>query len=85
MIDKDEYPQTAELEMRCVNMLSRLWNSPDDERDPKAARVIHIRNSPTIPAEGARPASVHDALASARAANEGNRTRGPHRLPADRL
>ena len=31
MIDKDEYPRTAELEMRCVNMLSRLWNSPDDE------------------------------------------------------
>src|SRR5215204_835687 len=29
MIDKDEYPQTAELEMRCVNMLGRLWNSPD--------------------------------------------------------
>ena len=31
MIDKDEYPRTADLEMRCVNMLSRLWNSPDDE------------------------------------------------------
>ncbi|MBC8525578.1 MAG: glutamate decarboxylase [Candidatus Cloacimonetes bacterium] len=31
MIDKDEYPQTAEIEMRCVNMLSRLWNSPDHE------------------------------------------------------
>ena len=31
MIDKDEYPQTAELEMRCVNMLARLWNSPDNE------------------------------------------------------
>jgi glutamate decarboxylase len=29
MIDKDEYPQTAELEMRCVNILSRLWNSLD--------------------------------------------------------
>ena len=29
MIDKDEYPQTAELEVRCVNMLSRLWNAPD--------------------------------------------------------
>jgi len=27
MIDKDEYPQTAELEMRCVNMLARLWNA----------------------------------------------------------
>ena len=31
MIDKDEYPRTAELEQRCVNMLSRLWNSPDDD------------------------------------------------------
>jgi len=29
MIDKDEYPQTAELEMRCVSMLSRLWHAPD--------------------------------------------------------
>jgi glutamate decarboxylase len=31
MIDKDEYPRTAELELRCVNMLSRLWSSPDEE------------------------------------------------------
>jgi glutamate decarboxylase len=29
MIDKDEYPQTAELEMRCVHMLAELWNAPD--------------------------------------------------------
>ena len=29
MIDKDEYPQTAELEERCVNMLSKLWHAPD--------------------------------------------------------
>ncbi|USE36159.1 glutamate decarboxylase [Endozoicomonas sp. SCSIO W0465] len=28
MIDKDEYPQTAELESRCVHMLADLWNSP---------------------------------------------------------
>src|SRR5450755_5018604 len=28
MIDKDEYPQTAELERRCVNILSSLWNAP---------------------------------------------------------
>jgi glutamate decarboxylase len=28
MIDKDEYPQTAAMEMRCVNMLSRLWHAP---------------------------------------------------------
>ena len=31
MIDKDEYPRTADLEERCVNMLSRLWNSPDQD------------------------------------------------------
>lgn len=28
MIDKDEYPQTAEIEERCVNMLAHLWHSP---------------------------------------------------------
>jgi glutamate decarboxylase len=32
MIDKDEYPRTADIEMRCVSMLSRLWNSPDHEQ-----------------------------------------------------
>jgi hypothetical protein len=32
MIDKDEYPQTADLEMRCVHTLSRLWNAPDAEQ-----------------------------------------------------
>ncbi len=31
MIDKDEYPQTAELEARCVNILADLWNSPEHE------------------------------------------------------
>jgi glutamate decarboxylase len=28
MIDKDEYPQTAELERRCVNILAHLWHAP---------------------------------------------------------
>ncbi|HTZ09753.1 MAG TPA: glutamate decarboxylase [Acidimicrobiales bacterium] len=27
-IDKDEYPQTAEVERRCVHMLADLWNAP---------------------------------------------------------
>src|SRR2546423_5326171 len=30
MIDKDEYPQTAELERRCVNMLATLWGADAD-------------------------------------------------------
>ncbi len=28
MIDKDEYPQSAELESRCIHMLADLWHSP---------------------------------------------------------
>jgi glutamate decarboxylase len=31
MIDKDEYPQTAEIESRCVNILADLWNAPEHE------------------------------------------------------
>src|SRR5579884_1165654 len=32
MIDKDEYPQTAEIESRCVDILADLWHSPDHEQ-----------------------------------------------------
>ena len=31
MIDKDEYPATAELENRCVHILADLWHSPSAE------------------------------------------------------
>jgi glutamate decarboxylase len=30
MIDKDEYPQTAEIEERCVSILADLWSCPDE-------------------------------------------------------
>ncbi|WP_068055837.1 glutamate decarboxylase [Nocardia xishanensis] len=29
IVDKDEYPQTAELERRCARMLADLWHAPD--------------------------------------------------------
>lgn len=29
MVDKDEYPQTAAIEQRCVNILSKLWHAPE--------------------------------------------------------
>jgi glutamate decarboxylase len=32
LIDKDEYPQSAELERRCVQMLADLWNAPESEK-----------------------------------------------------
>jgi glutamate decarboxylase len=31
MIDKDEYPQTAELERRCVNIIGSLWHAPSGD------------------------------------------------------
>ncbi|GHS98800.1 glutamate decarboxylase [Bacteroidia bacterium] len=32
MIDKDEYPQTAEIENRCVHILADLWHSPESAK-----------------------------------------------------
>ncbi len=34
MVDKDEYPQTAEIEAHCVRMLGDLWHSPAGEKVP---------------------------------------------------
>jgi glutamate decarboxylase len=31
MIDKDEYPQTAAIEGRCVRMIAHLWNAPEGQ------------------------------------------------------
>lgn len=32
MIDKSEYPRTAELENRCVNMIADLWHAKESEK-----------------------------------------------------
>jgi glutamate decarboxylase len=32
MIDKDEYPQTAEIESRCVQILADLWHAPSSDQ-----------------------------------------------------
>lgn len=29
LIDRDEYPQTTDIEQRCLRMLADLWNAPD--------------------------------------------------------
>jgi glutamate decarboxylase len=39
MIDKDEYPQTAEMEHRCVSMLADLWHAPDPSNAPGCSTV----------------------------------------------
>jgi gamma-glutamyl:cysteine ligase YbdK (ATP-grasp superfamily) len=55
-----------------VSTLRRRYDETPqgDEQDPELARVIDIRSLPTGFTEGAHPASVHDARASARAADK---------------
>ena len=36
IIDKDEYPQSAEIERRCVNILANLWHAPEPAGDAGA-------------------------------------------------
>ena len=38
-IDKDEYPMTADLENRCVNIIADLWNA-DSEEDPMGTSTV---------------------------------------------
>jgi glutamate decarboxylase len=45
MIDKDEYPQTAEIESRCVNMVARLLNAPEEA---EAVGVSSIGSSEAV-------------------------------------
>ncbi|WP_291511811.1 glutamate decarboxylase [Acidithiobacillus sp.] len=45
LIDKDEYPQTAEIETRCVNMLARLFHAP---QQGKAVGVSAIGSSEAV-------------------------------------
>ena len=71
MIDKDEYPRTADLEMRCVNMLSRLWNSPDEEEA--------TGTSTTGSSEAAMLAGHGAEVALARAARGGGQADRPAR------
>ena len=67
MIDKDEYPQTAEIESRAVHILADLWHSPeprtttelllDDLRDA----VAYLDSLPRCPrSTGPTPSSTTD-------------------------
>ena len=40
MIDKDEYPQTAELERRCVNIIGRLWHADEGSGNATGTSTI---------------------------------------------
>ncbi|MGO9027650.1 MAG: glutamate decarboxylase [Acidimicrobiales bacterium] len=39
LMDKDEYPQSAEIERRCVHMLADLWSAPDSANTVGASTI----------------------------------------------
>ncbi len=48
LIDKDEYPQSAEIERRCVHILADLWNAPASRPaggvlDDRLVGGLHVR------------------------------------------
>jgi glutamate decarboxylase len=45
MIDKDEFPQTAEIEASCVRMLTNLWNAPEGAVGTSTTSSSHERSS----------------------------------------
>src|SRR4051812_35353981 len=69
MIDKDEYPQTADIEMRCVSILSRLWHAPDANQATGCSTI------------GSSEAAMLGGLALKR---RGQKRRKPEGSPADR-
>lgn len=47
-IDYEEYPQTAEIQNRCVNMIARLFNAPDPKDGGNALGTSTIGSSEAI-------------------------------------
>ncbi|OKL61100.1 Glutamate decarboxylase 4 [Talaromyces atroroseus] len=47
-IDYEEYPQSADIQNRCVNMIARLFNAPVDEHSDNAMGTSTIGSSEAI-------------------------------------
>ena len=69
MIDKDEYPKTAEIETRCWKILADLWHAPDPENTIGTSTI------------GSSEAAMLAGLALIRRWRAGRRAAG---LPTDR-
>ena len=63
LVDKDEYPQTAELERRCVHMLADLWHAPGTQSSADRSGITGSEGSAGTPAGalGTEPAHVGEA------------------------
>ena len=47
-IDYEEYPQTADIQNRCVSMIARLFNAPTNTEDDNAMGTSTVGSSEAI-------------------------------------
>ena len=47
-IDYEEYPQTADIQNRCVSMIARLFNAPTESDDDNAMGTSSVGSSEAI-------------------------------------
>lgn len=47
-IDYEEYPQTAEIQNRCVSMIARMFNAPTHKEDENAMGTSTVGSSEAI-------------------------------------
>ena len=47
-IDYEEYPQTAEIQNRCVSMIARMFNAPTHQEDVSAMGTSTVGSSEAI-------------------------------------
>lgn len=47
-IDYEEYPQTAEIQNRCVSMIARMFNAPTEHEDENSMGTSTVGSSEAI-------------------------------------
>lgn len=47
-IDYEEYPQTAEIQNRCVSMIARMFNAPTHDEEENAMGTSTVGSSEAI-------------------------------------
>lgn len=66
-IDYEEYPQTAEIQNRCVSMIARMFNAPTHDEDENSMGTSTVGSSEAIvsSAESLRPIAMANLVSDA--------------------
>jgi glutamate decarboxylase len=76
IVDKDEYPQTAAIEARCVRMLADLWNAPESA-DPMGTSTTGSSEAAMLAGLAAKHRWRAERLAAGKPADRPNLVSGP--------